>query len=292
MRRLAKIALLVFATAASIGCWAQTSSNDARFRSGGVTIAGTVEIPPNVWAAAVLVQGSGRAERMTGFAQWLASQGVASLTYDKRGVGKSGGVYAGPEVATNNVDPANLNLLAGDAVAALRELTRRIDNHHVPLGLIGFSQAGWIVPLAARRSSAAKFMILWSGPVVTTREQLRFQFFTEGKADFWEKHSEADVREHVRSDADRFQFIDTDPAKTLANLAIPGLWLFGGRDLNVPVALSVERLRVLSATGKPFEYRVFPESGHQLSEPDALPVIIEWLKKLAEVSAGTGHFAN
>jgi pimeloyl-ACP methyl ester carboxylesterase len=301
MSRLAKIVLLIFAAATSVSCWAQTSADgvanpavtsDAKFLSGGVTISGTVEIPPNIWAAAVLVQGSGRAERMTGFARWLASQGVASLTYDKRGVGKSGGVYAGPEVGTNNVTPANLNLLAGDAAAAFRELARRIPNHRVPIGLIGFSQGGWIVPLAAIRTSAAKFMILWSGPVVTTREQLRFQFFTDGKADFWEHHSEADVREHVRSDADRFQFIDTDPAKALRKLSIPGFWLFGGRDLNVPVSLSIERLRALAATGKPFKYKLFPELGHQLSETDAMPEIIEWLKKTSDISAGTEDFAK
>jgi hypothetical protein len=56
---------------------------------------------------------------MTGFAKWLAGQGVAALTYDKRGVGKSGGAYAGPEVGTNNVGPANLKLLVGDAAAAV-----------------------------------------------------------------------------------------------------------------------------------------------------------------------------
>ena len=288
VRRLANIALLVVAVTASVNCWAQSpatgtvgpaAANEVRFRSGDVTIAGIEVIPANIWAAAVLVQGSGRTERMTGFAKWLASQGVAVLTYDKRGVGKSGGLYAGPEVGTNNVDPENLSLLAGDAAEAVRVLSRRIPKQRVPIGLIGFSQGGWIVPLTAIRSPAVKFIILWSGPVVTTREQLRFQFFTDGKADFWDHHSEAEVREHVQSDADRFQFIDTDPAQALRQLSMPGLWLYGVRDVNVPVQLSIERLRALAATGKPFEYRLFPELGHQHSENDAFPAIVEWLKK-------------
>ena len=38
----------------------------------------------------------------------LAETGIVVLTYDKRGVGKSGGVYAGPKVGTNNVDAADL----------------------------------------------------------------------------------------------------------------------------------------------------------------------------------------
>jgi alpha-beta hydrolase superfamily lysophospholipase len=112
---------------------------------------------------------------------------VATLTYDKRGVGKSGGVYAGPEVGTNNVDPQNLALLAGDASAAVKELVSRIFSPRTPVGLIGVSQAGWIIPLAAVRTPEVKFMILWSGPLVTTLKQLRFQFLTDGKVDLLER---------------------------------------------------------------------------------------------------------
>jgi uncharacterized protein len=285
-------ALFILTAAASVSSSAsdtnasvpEFSAKDVKFRSGRANISGTVVIPSKIWAEAVLVQGSGQSERMTGFATWLASQGVASLTYDKRGVGKSGGVYAGPEVGTNNVDPGNLNLLVGDAAAAVSELRRRLPKHRVPIGLIGFSQGGWIVPLAAIRNPAVKFMILWSGPVVTTREQLRFQFFTGGKADFWNDHSEAEVREHVRSDPDRFQFTDTDPVEALRELSIPGLWLFGGRDVSVPAQLSIERLRALAATGMPFEYKLFPEMGHVLSDADVMPAITDWLRKAVGVS--------
>ena len=293
MRHLANIALFIFATTASVNCWAQTSNasrvgpaftaSEVEFRSGEVTISGTVVLPPRIWAAAVLVQGSGRQERNTGFAKWLASQGVGSLIYDKRGVGKSGGVYAGPEVGTENTDSQNLKLLAGDAAAAVRELTCRLPKHRIPIGLIGFSQGGWIVPLATIRSPEVKFIILWSGPLVTTKEQLRFQYLTDGKADFWEHHSEAEVREHVRSDSDRVQFADTHPVEASRKLSIPGLWLFGGRDVYVPAQLSVERLQALAATGKPFEYKLFPELGHQLGDADALPAIIDWLRKTVGV---------
>ena len=70
---------------------------EVEFRSEGVTLSGTVVLPPNIVAAMVLVHGSGPEERMTGRSQALADQGIATLTYDKRGVGKSGGVYVGPE---------------------------------------------------------------------------------------------------------------------------------------------------------------------------------------------------
>jgi uncharacterized protein len=96
--------------------------------------------------------------------------------------------------------------------------------------------------------------------LVTTREALRFEFLTEAKADFWDHHTDAEVREHIRSDPDRHELIDTDPVESLRKPSIPGLWLFGGRDVSVPAEISIERLRTLSANGKPFEYRLFPEA--------------------------------
>jgi uncharacterized protein len=254
---------------------------DVSFRSAdGTTLYGTLVLPSGAAvpkAAVVLVHGSGKQQRMFFQANALASHGLLVFTYDKRGVGRSGGVYAGPEVGTNNVTAENLRLLAADAAAAAGEVTRHLRGMNVPVGLVGFSQGGWIVPLAALENPDVDFMILWSGPVVTVREQLRFQFFTDTREDFWDHHTEAEAREHVRSDPDRYPFVDTDPVDALKRLSIPGLWLFGGRDVNLPTQLSIERLQALIESGKPFEYRLFPQSGHQLNEQDPLPTAMDWL---------------
>jgi pimeloyl-ACP methyl ester carboxylesterase len=254
---------------------------DVTFRSAGVVLAGTLLIPPKMTTAAVIVHGSGRERRMLPFAREVAKQGIAVLTYDKRGVGQSGGVYAGPEAGTNNVDATNLQLLASDASAAVQELIRRLSSKRVPVGLIGFSQAGWIIPLAARVNANVEFLVLWSGPVVTTREQMRFQDFTQQRADFWDHHSEQQARDRIRVGPDRFVFTDTDPRDSLKKIDVPSLWLFGGRDVNVPVKLSVERLQQFAAQGKPFEYRLFPTSPHILDESQALPAMLEWLERRA-----------
>jgi uncharacterized protein len=278
-------------------CWAQQAGGagknaaptirEVQFRSGDVTLSGTLVVPPMMVAAVVVVLGNGQRPRNMPFARALASSGVAALTYDKRGVGKSGGVYAGPEVGTNNIDPRNLDLLAEDASAAINELAGQISSPRTPVGLMGVSQAGWVVPLAAVRNRHVKFMILWSGPLVTTLEQLRFQFLTDGKADFWDHHSEAEVREHVRSDPDRYTFVATDPADSLRKLSIPGLWLYGGRDVYVPVRVSIDRLDALAAGGKPFEHRLFPDSGHDLPFPLGLSTSMDWLMKtIIEVGQG------
>lgn len=259
------------------------TTEDINFKSSGVNLAGTIYKPQHSHALVVLVHGSGKETRMIEMASLLAKNGIAVLTYDKRGVGKSGGVYVGPEVGTNNVDSSNLDLLALDASAASKELLAHVPNVHVPLGLMGFSQAGWIIPKAARNNSKISFMILFSGPVVTTLEQLRFQFYTEGKSQFWDTHTEADAREHTHHDADRYQFTATDPSDALAQLSIRGLWLFGGKDVQIPVGLSIEKLNEFKAQGKSYEYHLFPDLGHNTASfksQEPLNLAIQWMRGL------------
>lgn len=289
MKHVTQTLLICLIATAALVCRGQRSGGsvdnaaiqtEVEFRSGNITLSGTLVVPSNMVAAVVFVHGNGRQTRNVGLADALAHLGVATLTYDKRGVGKSGGVYAGPEVGTNNVDPRNLSLLAQDASAAAAKLVHEIRSPRIPVGFLGMSQAGWIIPLAALRTPDVKFMILWSGPLVTTLEQLRFQFFTDGKEDFWDHHSETEVREHIRSDPDRYKFVATDPVDSLRKLSIAGLWVYGERDVFVPVGMSIERLQALAARGKPFEYRLLPASGHDLPFPQALSASREWLNKI------------
>lgn len=255
-------------------------TEDIRFKSRGVSLAGTIYKPRHSYVAVVIVHGSDKQPRMREFAALLAENGISVLTYDKRGVGESGGIYAGPEVGTNNIDSANLSLLAEDANAAVNILHQRDKN--VPVGLVGFSQAGWIIPIAANQNSLVDFMVLFSGSVVSTLEQLRFQFFTEGKPDFWDNHTEAEAREHICCDADRYQFANTDPYDALSTLSIPGLWLFGSKDVQIPVGLSIERLNAFKVEGKPYEYCLFSTLGHNVAFSDStepVSIAVHWIKE-------------
>jgi fermentation-respiration switch protein FrsA (DUF1100 family) len=117
------IGLLVLFTTLPECAFSQSADftiRDIKFESQGITLAGSVIEPKNPWAAVVIVHGSDPVKRETEFARRLAEKGIAVLTYDKRGVGESGGVYVGPSVGTNNIDTANLNLLAQDADAAVK----------------------------------------------------------------------------------------------------------------------------------------------------------------------------
>lgn len=254
---------------------------DIKFNSAGVILEGTIYKPKRIDAAVVLVHGSGQEKRMNDLASLLSRNGIAVLTYDKRGVGKSGGVYAGPEVGTNNVDAANLDLLALDASAAADELSRHLRIKHVPIGLMGFSQAAWVIPLAAKKNLKVKFITLFSAPVVTTLEQLRFQFYTNGNAKFWETHTEAEAREHISNDPDKYQFVGTDPLQSLNSLSIPGLWIYGGKDIQAPVGLSTERLELLKVKGKKYDVQLFPELGHNTGfskSKEPMEFAIRWIK--------------
>lgn len=262
------------------------TTENVEFTSAGVTLSGTIFKPKHTYAAVVIVHGSGQETRTERMPSLLARNGIAVLTYDKRGVGKSGGVYAGPEVGTNNIDSSNLNLLALDVSAASNALLAHLPRNHGPLGLLGFSQAGWVIPMAAKKNSKVSFMVIFSGPVVTTLEQLRFQFYTEGNPKFWDTHTEAQAREHTANDPDRYQFSNTDPRNTLAKLSIRGLWLFGAKDVQIPVGLSIEHLNALKKQGKRYEYQVFKELGHNTSSSksqEPVSLAIKWIKTMMNI---------
>jgi pimeloyl-ACP methyl ester carboxylesterase len=252
-------------------------TENVTFESEGIKLAGTIYSPKNPNSAIVIVHGSDQVPRMTKFAERLAQNDILVLTYDKRGVGESGGIYAGPEVGTNNISIENLNLLAKDASSAVNVIHKM--NEDLSIGLIGASQAGWIIPIVANKNPLVAFMVLFSSPTITTLEQLRFQFYTNGRTEFWTNHTEEDAREHIKNDPDKYQFKATDPKETLKTLSIPGLWLFGEKDIQIPVKMCIEHLNTLKLKNKPFEYVLFPSLGHNTNKTEPINIAINWIKQ-------------
>ena len=101
------------------------------------------------------------------WAEHLAGLGVMSIVPDKRGVGGTGGAFE----RNNNSSKANLELLAGDAVAALDYAAKLPNVDAARLGLFGVSQAGWVAPMAAVATDRARFIIMVTGPAVSVREE-------------------------------------------------------------------------------------------------------------------------
>jgi pimeloyl-ACP methyl ester carboxylesterase len=151
---------------------------DIRFSNGGVQLTGMLISPPTgaKHPAIILVHGSGAQNResMLPWARFLVRRGMAVLGYDKRGVGGS----------TGDWNTASFDDLAGDVVAAFEYLKTRSDIDHTQIGLLGVSQAGWIMPLAAIRSKDLAFLISISGAGVpaaeTTLDQARNEMAMTG----------------------------------------------------------------------------------------------------------------
>lgn len=283
---------------------ALVADQNVSFISQGVTLRGTVYMPVDVpaFAAAVWVDGAGETRRNSGLGRFLARRGIALLTYDKRGVGKSGGVYAGGEVGTNNVSLQNITLLADDAAAALQSLRTERELHGVPVGFIGGSQAGWIIPLAALKNRQARFMVLWSGAVETTHEDVLFEQIALRDLGFWHHHTDEQAQKIMTGLQDNMSWANFDPRKALSRLTIPGLWIFGGRDRNVNVELSIERLNGVIAAGHPdYSYRLFPNYDHGLGggpeigidEPSGVDIVdhsVAWIRQVTgDLSRSCAH---
>ncbi len=232
---------------------------EVRFASGGAMLSGTLTVPagPGRHPAAAFVSGSGRTQRayLPDLQMLLVSSGVAVLAYDKRGVAMSGGIYPG-ESATNEA----IDRLARDAQAAVRWLARQPEVDPARLGLAGHSQAGWIMPLAASRDPAIRFVVAFSSPAVTVLE-----------TDTWQDLTNQGEKPATLSDAEIEAEVEArgpggfDPIPSIRALRIPVLWTYGSLDRHIPSRLSESRLAPLGA-GHDFTVLDFPHANHALVE--------------------------
>lgn len=142
----------------------------------GIELAGTLTFPSDAgpWPAVVLISGSGpqdRDETVFGhkpfavLADHLTRRGVAVLRYDDRGVGESGGSFAG----------ATSQDFASDARAAVSYLYGRENISSDAVGLVGHSEGGLVAPIVAAGSNRVDFMVLLAAPGVPGLEVLREQ---------------------------------------------------------------------------------------------------------------------
>lgn len=111
------------------------------FTSDGVPLHGKLVLPAGgrARALAVWIEGSNN-NPSTDDSIWpyaLASRGVATLVYDKRGTGSSGGAQL-----------SDFHARARDTAAAVREARRLVPGIR-QVGVIGGSQGGWVAPLTA-----------------------------------------------------------------------------------------------------------------------------------------------
>jgi dienelactone hydrolase len=169
---------LAFVCVLPFGSAAETAFRDEEvtFKSGGVTLAGTLTLPAGSgpFRAVVLLSGSGLQDRdsnLMGFrpfkiiAEHFAKLGIAVLRCDDRGVGGSTGNYA--DSTTED--------FADDALAAIALLRRRTDIEKSRIGLLGHSEGALTAAIAAAKSPDVAFIVWLAGSAVPGAEILQMQ---------------------------------------------------------------------------------------------------------------------
>lgn len=255
---------------------------EVRFQSSGVELAGTLVIPRGIStvAAIAFVPGSGASERNVTLGKIFALNGIATLVYDKRGVGTSGGVFD----SDNNASGDYMRTQATDASSALSHLSNHSKLSSVPAGLVGVSAAGWVIPLAAMSNSNVEFIGLYSGCVCAVSEEDIFSEFTGDEESLDEIPSFEEIQQSLVNQyswpEDRGE--DIDSAQILAGLDIPGFWIFGAVDGVMPIDLSVANLDILIRDEKNYTYEILENTGHSNVDPTTVGLMANWIKSIAE----------
>ena len=286
--------------------------------SEGVTLAGSLWLPEGGFAHGLLLMhpGSGRSDRdndvlFPPIRAAVLARNVAVCSFDKRGVGGSGG----------NWTDAGIQAQAADLVAGLAAARDAMTGagHDGPVGLFGHSQGGWVV-LEAARDPQVDFVVTNSGPAVTPAEQERYATRARLMAAGWSSDDVDDalsflglvfdladcqpfeegaaVLHEQRALAERLAALGAflpdrpelwslakailryDPGPAIHSLTIPLLALYGASDPIVPVVDSATILRSL-AHPKLLEVRVLPGGDHRLQEPDSGEFVPDYLTTVA-----------
>ncbi len=311
-----------------------TTALDVTFLAAdGHELSGTLELPTGQapHPAALLIVGSGEVDRNSDhprlalgvtreLAGALAETGIASLRYDKRGVGASGGDH----LATTFDDAR------ADAVAALAALRAHPAIDHDRVLVIGHSEGALHAASVAADDPTVAGVGLLACPATTGEATMRWQ------AERIVPTLPAVVRlllRVLRQSPERAQtklfarvratdgavqriqgrklnvgwlrgFLDHDPAPDLARMRVPVLALTGALDLQVdpddleriadlvaPAPVQTHRipevnhtLRHSSGTGAPSEYKRQVKTGQPL-DPRVLHTITGWAGDRVSVPA-------
>lgn len=214
----------------------QVRTEEVRVPAGDVVLAGALHRPerPGRNPGVVIVHGSGPTTReAAGFWTDLCiACGLVTLVLDKRGTGKSTGVYEGWDVKTTE---AMFGRLAADAEHAVRWLARQPGVDASRLGLVGGSQAGWVMPLAASREPSIRFLFIGEGVPLAAGIEEAHSTYLDGVAIYGK--SRPTLRQIAAADAFAEDYIGErgfDPSPILERLEIPVMWTYGLYDEAIP----------------------------------------------------------
>jgi hypothetical protein len=279
-------------------------TEEVSFQNGDVKLAGSLLIPTDGkqrHPAILFMHGSGAEGRFASrfFADFFARQGIATLIYDKRGVGAS----------TGNWRNSTFSDLAQDAIAGVEFLKNRTDIDPRRIGIYGHSQGATIAPLVASQSPAVSFVIASAASGLPAAEVERYSLRNSlGSGDSLNADELREARRYVDlvvesgrlgrrtpaldsaigrdSTAKWFfpappndsyywrfskQIADYDAATYWRKVHVPVLFLYGEKDQRVPVAESVRKIKAAlkAANNRRYTIKIFPNANHTLRVPSS-----------------------
>jgi pimeloyl-ACP methyl ester carboxylesterase len=287
---------------------ASLSERDITFRSGDVTLAGSLLLPSsgNSFAALVFLHGSGPEGRWASryLAEQVVARGIAALIYDKRGVGGSTGDW-------RTATPEDL---MRDGMAAVARLVEEpgIDRRRV--GIHGHSQGGTLAPMLAAQSPHVRFVIASAAAGIPTDSTELFSVLNSVRPATRSPQDSADANAYVselvavayrgrpRTRLDSLvsalrgrpwffappapdnsywsfskAFALYDPLAWWARVHVPVLLIYGADDQRVPARESAARIAatLLRAGNGDVTIRILPGADHTfrlLPSPSGWPV--------------------
>jgi len=257
-------------------------------------IAGTLYRPvgKGPFPALIWVHGSGQATRL-GAGSWplyFTDLGFALLAVDKRGVGKSAGKYSLPNRGGRDNLP-HMRRRSKDVAAAVEALGRRDDIQNEKIGLVGGSQAGWVIPMSAQHIDVA-FAIILSGGATPLSVEGKYSRMASENASGSQLKPVDELIDELRS----YQPSDLGIEKELSEMEFPSLWLYGYRDRSNPSQICEGLINeIASRHHLDFRVKTFPTGNHGLLDsrfggsaeyrtlsrlvPELHVTIAEWLEE-------------
>jgi pimeloyl-ACP methyl ester carboxylesterase len=279
---------------------------DIKLVSGTLTLSGTLAMPDSggPFPTVLLIPGSGQVDRnenhkrlainaLQEIAEYLAGQGIATLRYDKRGVGASEGDYW----ATGFYDNV------ADALAVLTQLKAHVAVKSGLVFLLGHSEGAMISIRLAGEGADVAGVILIAGAAKRGEETLKWQAeqVAKGLRGFnkWIiklfrinvlKSQQKQIDKIRRSSRDWYrvqliakinakwmrEFIEYDPGQDLAKINVPVLAITGSKDIQVDPA---DLIRMGELIKGDFESHELPNVTHLLRVEEGEPTISNYKKQ-------------
>lgn len=224
-----------------------TGPADFIIANGDVNLSARLWLPgAATYPVIIIVEGtaSSRKENFESRAEFFIENGMAVLTYEKRGYFNSTGTRVVPTVANS---PETFALLSSDLLAAVEFLktSRHIDPTRI--GLICSDLGVWIGTLAQAHSSDIYCAVNLVGAAtsVGVKEYYASLSGNDPSGNNLSQHSAAQIDSLVALYTGPQGF---DPLPSLKQLTQPQLWLMGGQDFLYPTRQSVAILNDLITT--------------------------------------------